>query len=111
LLFLPAPLGRALENDSGSIDLKNVLMKVSSQACSKLRQILFEICSQIREITSTAELEDESTGSRKVFYIISLILLIYIIFLSPDKIPQMVTQTSAGIVEKAQEIIKKLIPI
>jgi hypothetical protein len=86
-------------------------MKISRQTCSKLRQILFETCSQIREITSTAEMEDESTGSRKVFYILSLVLLLYIIFLSPDKIPQIVSQTATGIVEKAQEIIKKLIPI
>ena len=60
-------------------------------------------------------LEDESDESKKAFYLFSLMLLVSLIFLSPDKIPQAFTppQTDIGVLEKAQEaakIIKRLMP-
>jgi len=60
-------------------------------------------------------LEDESTESNRFFSLLSLMLLISLLFLSPDKIQQALTPTemSTGIFEKAQEIakiIRKLIP-
>jgi len=59
-------------------------------------------------------LEDESTEPEKAFYLLSLMLLISLFLLSPDKIMQTFSPTQAdkGIFEKTQEItkiIKKLI--
>jgi len=85
-----------------------------SRVRSKLQQIVIRISSQVKCITAIINLEDESTESKKVFYLFSLMLLISLILLSPDKILQTFTpsQTDIGILEKAQEItriIKKLI--
>jgi len=57
-------------------------------------------------------LENEATESKKTLYLFSLALLISLILLAPDKIPQAFapSQSSTEIFEKAQEIIKKLMP-
>jgi len=59
--------------------------------------------------------ENESTESKKAFYLFSITVLVSLFFLSPDKIPQIFTpsQTNMSITEKLQEavkIIKKLMP-
>lgn len=53
-------------------------------------------------------LEDESNESNKTFYLLSLMLLISLIFLSPDKVPQTFSQghAEAEILEKMQDITK-----
>jgi len=86
-----------------------------SKVKSKLQQIVIRISSQVKFVAAIMNLEDESAESKKVFYLFSLMLLVSLIFLSPDKILQTFTPppTDIGILEKAQEItkiIKKLIP-
>jgi hypothetical protein len=77
-----------------------------------LQQRVFEISSQVKSIAAITNSEDESTESNKAFYLLTLMLFISIILLAPDKIPQIFTftQGETGIFEKAQEIIKKLVP-
>jgi len=60
--------------------------------------------------------EDEATQSARIFYLVSLMLLISLILLSPDKILQLLasTQLDSEILGKAQDVMKmfrKLIPI
>jgi len=86
-----------------------------SNVRSRLQQIVIRISSQVKFVAAVINLEDESIESKKVFYIFSVMLLVSLIVLSPDKILQTFTPppTDVGILEKAEEItkiIKKLIP-
>jgi len=81
----------------------------------KFQQYFNEFSSQITSIAVIANSEDESNESKKVFYFLSLILLISVILFSPDKIPQTFVpqQAEAGLSEKVHEIIriiKRLMP-
>ena len=94
-------------------DLERVFKRKLSDAGSKLQQAAFRISSQVKCVASIINLEDKSDESNKTFYLLSLVLLISLIFLSPDKVPQTFSQghAEAGILEKMQEvtkIIKKL---
>jgi len=94
------------------LDLKRIFKETMSKVKSKLQLWLIEISSQVKSIAEIINPEDESNESNKAFYLLSLTLFISIILLAPDKIPQIFTFTQAetGIFEKAQEIIKKLVP-
>jgi len=78
----------------------------------KLQLWFLEFYSQVKSIVAVANLEDESTELSKTFYLISFLLFVSLFFLAPDKIPQAftLTQANSGILEKAQEIIKKAVP-
>jgi len=92
------------------LDLEKIFKGTLSKVRFKLQQRVFEISSQVKSITAITNQEDESTESNKAFYLLSIMLFISLIFLAPDKIPQTFTQTGTEIFEKAQEIIKKLVP-
>ena len=66
------------------------------------------ISTQINFISGVINLEDESNESKKAFYFLSLMLLISLVFLSPDKVLQAFspTQVDNGILEKTQEITR-----
>jgi len=87
--------------------LKGTLSKISS----KLQQSIIEISSHVKSIIAIIDLEREPTASKRTFYFFSFILLISVVFLSPDKIPMIFTpmQADIGISERAREIIKKLV--
>jgi len=93
-------------------DLERIFKGTLSKVRFKVQQKVFEISSQVKSIAAITNPEDESTESKKVFYLISLTLFVSLILLAPDKIPQMFTftQKETGIFEKAQEIVKKLVP-
>jgi len=97
------------------VGLERISEGMLSRVSSKLQRTIIEISSHVKRVAKVVNLEDESTESKKVFYLFSLMVLISLILLSPDKIPQAITpsQTDNGILEKAQEIvkiIKKLMP-
>ena len=66
------------------------------------------ISPHIRFISGVMNLEDGPNESKKAFYLLSLMLLISLIFLSPDKVLQAFspTQVDNGILEKTQEITR-----
>jgi len=92
--------------------VKGTLFKIKF----KLQQSIFEISSWVKSLQAITNLEDESTEPQRAFYLFSLMLLMFLIFLSPDKIAQVFsfTQGDVGIWERPQEItkiIKKLLPL
>lgn len=91
-------------------DLERIFKETLFKVRFKLQQKVFEISSHVKSIAAIINPEDKSTESNKTFYLLSLMLFISLIFLAPDKIPQIFTQTGTEIFEKAQEIIKKLVP-
>jgi hypothetical protein len=91
-------------------DLERIFKETLSKVRFKLQQKVFEISSQVKSIIAITNPEDEPTESKKAFYLLSIMLFVSLIFLAPDKIPQIFTQTGTEIFEKAQEIIKKLVP-
>jgi hypothetical protein len=91
-------------------DLERIFKGTLSKVRFKLQQKVFEISSWVKSIAAITNPEDESTESKKVFYLLSFMLFVSLILLAPDKIPQIFTQTETGIFEKAQEVIKKLVP-
>ncbi len=92
--------------------LERIFRKALLQVKCKLQLWFLEISSQVKSIAAVVNLEDESTEPNKTFYLVSLMLFVFLFFLAPDKIPQTfaLTQTDMGILEKAQEIIKKIVP-
>jgi len=94
------------------LDSERMFKGTLSKVRFKLQQSVCEISSWVKSIAAIINQEDESTESKKVFYLLSFMLFVSLILLAPDKIPQTLTLTQAGtgIFEKAQEIIKKLVP-
>jgi len=89
-------------------NLERIAEETLSKIWFKLRQIHAKISPQINSISGVTNFEDESNESKKAFYLLSLMLLISLVFLSPDKVLQALspTQVDNGILEKAQEIVK-----
>jgi len=92
--------------------LEEILKEALPNVKSKLQLCVMEISSRINNIVAITNLEGKSNESKKAFYLLSLMLLVSMIFLAPDKIPQTFApaQAETGILEKAQEMIKKLVP-
>jgi len=95
--------------------LEAIFRKWFSKARDKFHQVIFEITSRVRSVTETTSLTGESDESRKVFYLFSLVFLVSVIFLSPDKIPQMLASVNSetGMFEKMQEmarLLRKFVP-
>jgi len=94
--------------------LEAIFNRWFSKARDRLRQIVFET-SRIRGVTEITSLKDESNESKMAFYLFSLMFLVSLIFLSPDRILQTFTQmqSETGMFEKMQEVarvLKKLVP-
>lgn len=89
-------------------NLERVVEEALSKVWFKLQQIRVRISTQFSFIAGLMNLEDESNESNKTFYLLSLMLLISLIFLSPDKVPQTFSQGHAEteILEKMQDITK-----
>jgi len=95
--------------------LKAIFKRWFSNARDRFHQIVFEITSRVRSVTEITDLTGESGESRKVFYLFSLMFLVSVIFLSPDKILQIITSMNSetGMFEKMQDIarlLRKLVP-
>jgi len=89
--------------------LKAIFKIWFSNARDKFHQLVLEITSRVSSITGITNLTDESDESRKVFYF-SLMFLVFVIFLSPDKILQMLASMNSetGMFERMQEIVRLL---
>ena len=89
-------------------NLERVVEEALSKVWFKLQQIRVRIATQFSFIAGLMSLEDESNESKRTFYLLSLILLISLVFLSPDKLLQAFspTQVDNGILEKVQQITK-----
>jgi len=73
-----------------------------------MQQIMVKICSQIKCIATIMKLDDESTESKRGFYLLSLMLLISLVLLSPDRILQTLSPQHANteILEKMEDVVK-----
>jgi hypothetical protein len=91
-------------------NLEKVVEGALSKAWLKLQQIRIRLSTQFSFIAGLVNFEDESTESKRTFYLLSFMLLISLVFLSPDKVLQTFSPTQAdnGILEKAQEIAKMI---
>jgi len=89
-----------------------ILRRPLLEVRSKLQQVFAEVSTRVKGVTAMTSLENETAESKRTLYLFSLALLISLVLLAPDKIPQTFapSQASTDIFEKAQEIIKKLIP-
>jgi len=95
--------------------LEKELKKTLTNAKSRLEKGVFEISSRVKSVTSLIIVENECAETTKAFYILTILLLTSLIFLSPDKIPQMFApfQTDTEIIERLQgviKLVKKLMP-
>jgi len=95
--------------------LKEIFNLGLSEVTSRLQKSVLDISSRIKGVAALVNLEDESTESKKAFYLLSVLLLIFFIFLSPDKLPQAFAHAQADIgfferVHELTKIIRKLIP-
>lgn len=93
--------------------LERIFQEAISKVWLKLQQIRVRTSTQFSFVAGLMNFEDESNDSKITFYFLSLMLLISLILLSPDKLLQAFspTQVDNGIVEKMQEmarIIKRL---
>jgi hypothetical protein len=88
--------------------LERAFKEKLSKVGFKLQQANIKIFAQAKSLATIINFEDESDESQKTFYLLSLILLISLIFLSPDKVPQTFSQghPETGILEKMQEVTK-----
>jgi len=97
------------------LGLERIFKETLSKVRCKFQQCIIEISSHVKSIVAITSLKEESTVSNRAFYLLTLMLLVSLIFLAPDRILQTLPSTPAdtGVLEKAQEItkiIKKLIP-
>jgi len=96
--------------------LTDILEKVMFGVVSKLQQLPAQVSCHFESLVRAVNVEDETTQSTRVLYLLSLILVISLILLSPDKIPQILAhvQGDSELLGKAQEIarvFRKLVPI
>jgi hypothetical protein len=90
--------------------------KVAVETEFKLQQMLCESLRRIKALFGSLNAEDEDTESMTALYIVSFMLLASLVFLSPDKLPQVIMPPNmgSGIVEKALDaakLIRRLVPI
>lgn len=98
------------------IGLKDVLEKAIFSVASKSQRLLAQVSCHFETLVRAVNVEDETMQSTRVFYLLSLIFVISLILLSPDKIPQILThaQADSELLGKAQDIAKvfrKLVPV
>jgi hypothetical protein len=89
-------------------NLERVVEKTLSKVWLELQNIRVRISTHFSFVAGVISLEDDSNESKRAFYLLSFMLLISLVFLSPDKVPQAFSpmQADNGIFEKAQEITK-----
>ena len=92
--------------------LQRILKEILSKIRIRLQHGFLEVTTQVKSVVTASNLDDESTESNRTFYLISLMLLISLVFLAPDKIPQAFSTAPAnsGVLDKIQEIVKKAVP-
>lgn len=93
-----------------------LLEKVAVKTEFKLQQMLCESLRRVKALVESLNAEDEDTESTTALYIFSFMLLASLVFLSPDKLPQVVmpSNVASEIVEKALDaarLIRKLVPV
>lgn len=98
------------------VDLAAILDKVILRVRFRSQQQLARLLHRLKNFSEAINTEDETTQSTRVLYLVSLMLLISLILLSPDKILQILapTQLDSDVLGKAQDIMKlvrKMIPV
>ena len=85
--------------------------KVFSEIQVRFKHELLEATARIKSFIAAAHSDDESTKSTRTFYLVSLMLLISLLLLAPDKIPQTLAAAdfNPGLLDKIQEIVKKAV--
>lgn len=98
------------------MSLVKMLSKVTSKVAFSLRQMLAEGVNKLEALVGVPNAEDDAADSTTALYFVSFMLLILLVFLSPDKIPQVLapTQIDSGMLGKVHDVMRlfrKLIPI
>ena len=93
-----------------------IIEKVMFGFESRCQQLFAWIHCCLGSFIGATDAEDDTPQSARAFCVISLMLLFSMVFLSPDKIPQIVgpTQIDFEILEKVQCVlraVRKLMPI
>jgi hypothetical protein len=96
------------------LNLGKIFEDALSTAWFKLQQIRIKVFSEIKSFIAVVNLEDESNESQKTLYLFSLMLLISVVFLSPDRLGQALSpiQMENGLFERIEEtarIVKRLV--
>jgi len=99
-----------------AFSLGKMLRKTASRFVFKSGQWLAEGVCQIKTLVGVLGSEDETVESAKILYLLSIVFLVSLAFLSPDKMSQLFapSQPGFGIIEKVQDtakVIRKLIQI
>jgi hypothetical protein len=92
--------------------LQRLSKKVFSKIRVRIQHGLLEASAQVKGFVSAVNLSDESTESKRTFYLISLMLFIALVLIAPDKIPQTfsVADVNSGVLDRIQEVVKKAVP-
>lgn len=93
-----------------------IVDRVKLRVRFRFQQQLVRFLHRLKNFFGAITSEDEGTQSARVFYLVSLMLLISLILMSPDKILQIFapTQLDSEMLGKAQDIMKvlrKIIPL
>jgi len=77
-------------------NLERALKDVLFKAKSKVQLFIRELNYRVKSFSAITNFEDESTKSKKTFDLLSLMLLISFVFLSPDKNTENIPTYSSG---------------
>jgi len=82
--------------------LKKAITDLEFKARHCIRELAY-LCNNFVRVTST---DDTATESARSFYLVNLMLLVFLILLSPDKIPQMIgsNQPALAIFDRIEEV-------
>lgn len=100
-----------LHNSKVVFHLVKLCGRLTSKIKFKLRRAFEEVTCKLEPFIGVLNGENETADSARVFYILSVGVLIALVFLSPDKILQGVVPSE--MLEKAQDIwklIRRLVP-
>lgn len=94
-------------------NFKRTLKRVSLTFWSFLNNGV-EVSSRLKSLLTVFDLERESNESQKAFYFLSFMLIISLVVLSPDKIPQMLNSAateggSLDLLKEAAQIARRII--
>jgi hypothetical protein len=86
--------------------LKRAITDLEFKARHCIRELAY-LCNNFVRVTSA---DDTATESARSFYLVNLMLLVFLILLSPDKIPQMLgsNRPDFAIFDRIEEILTLL---
>lgn len=92
------------------LDLVAAIGRAMLEIESKFQKLFTSLSYRFENLIGMMNDESETAQSPRVFYLISLVLLISLIFLSPDRILQVLPpfELNSGLLEKIQDMVRLL---